>query len=105
MIVRLLFRINVKDTQAGLKIFRKKVLAAILPRLIIKRYAFDLEMLVVARHLGFKRIYEAPIKLKYGLGDLAHASTMNAIWHILIDTAAIFYRLYILHYYDRDHNS
>ena len=101
LIIWFLFRLNVRDTQAGLKIYRSKVLKKVLPRLLVKQYAFDLEMLVVARHLGFKRIYEAPIKLKYSFKDLTHASTIRSIYKIWIDTMAIFYRLYLLRYYDR----
>lgn len=99
-IIWFLFHLNVRDTQAGIKIFKRKVLKKILPRLLVKKYAFDLEMLAVARRLGFKRIYEAPIKLKYNFADLVHASTFTVIWHIFIDTLAIFYRIYILNYYD-----
>ena len=102
LIIRFLFNLKLRDTQAGLKIFRKKVLQKILPRLLVKQYAFDLEMLAVARHLGFKRIYEAPIKLKYRFFDLTHASTIRSIYNIWIDTMAIFYRLYVLKYYDRE---
>ncbi len=100
MIVWLLFHLNVRDTQAGIKIFKRKVLEKILPRLLVKQYAFDLEMLAVARRLGFKRIYEAPIKLRYSFSDVVHASTLKAIFCIFIDTLAIFYRIYILRYYD-----
>lgn len=100
MIVLFLFHLSVRDTQAGIKIFKRKVLKKILPRLLVKKYAFDLEMLAVARRLGFRRIYEAPIKLKYNFADLIHASTFNMIWYIFIDTLAIFYRIYILNYYD-----
>ena len=100
MMVLFLFHLSVRDTQAGIKIFKIKVLQKILPRLLVKKYAFDLEMLAVARRLGFNRIYEAPIKLKYNFKDLTHASTFTMIWHIFIDTLAIFYRIYILHYYD-----
>ena len=67
---------------------------------MVKRYAFDLEMLVVANRLGFTKIYEAPIKLKYNFSDLTHASTLKMIIHIFFDTLAIFYRLNILRYYD-----
>jgi len=101
MIIRILFNLKIRDTQAGLKIFRKKVLEKILSRLLVKQYAFDLEILAVANHLGFKRIYEAPIKLKYNFGDITHAATLRSILNIWIDTMAIFYRLYILRYYDR----
>ena len=99
-IVWFLFHLSVRDTQAGIKIFKSKVLKKILPRLLVKQYAFDLEMLAVARRLGFKRIYEAPIKLGYNFGDLTHAATITTIRHILLDTLAIFYRTYLLHYYD-----
>lgn len=100
MIVWFLFHLKIRDTQTGIKIFKRKVLEKILPRLLVKQYAFDLEMLAVAQHLGFGRIYEAPIKLKYNFTDLIHASTFRTIYHILIDTLAIFYRIYILRYYD-----
>lgn len=100
VIVRLLFHLNVRDTQSGLKIFKKKCLEKILPRLLVKRYAFDLEMLAVAHHLGFERIYEAPIKLKYNFSDLTHSASIANIINVLVDTLAIFYRLNILKYYD-----
>src|SRR3989344_851349 len=61
-LVKFLFGIRIKDTQAGIKVFRKKVLEKVLPKLIEKKFAGDLEMLVVAQQLGFNRIYEAPIK-------------------------------------------
>src|SRR3989344_5041400 len=98
-IVNLLFGIKVNDTQAGIKIFRKKVLEKILPRLVEKQFAGDLEMLVVADSMGFKRIYEAPIKLDYTLGKMTSAATMRSILGILVDTLAIFYRKNILKYY------
>ena len=52
IISKYLLGINVKDTQAGLKIFKSKVLKVVLPRLLIKGYAFDLEILSVAHRLG-----------------------------------------------------
>lgn len=105
LLVWVLFRLQVRDTQAGIKIFKKRVLQKILPKLIIKRYAFDLELLVAARHAGFSRIYEAPIKLRYNFTDLTHASTRKEILYILVDTLGIFYRLHILHWYDRKHTA
>ena len=99
-IVWFLFHFKIRDTQTGIKIFKRKVLEKILPRLLVKQYAFDLEMLAVAQRLGFPRIYEAPIKLSYNFSDLVHASTLTTILNILIDTLAIFYRINILHYYD-----
>ncbi len=101
-VVRLLFHINIRDTQTGLKVFRRRVLEDVLPRLLVKRFAFDIEMLSVARSLGYKRIYEAPIILTY---DFRYTSVMNSkiiftIFHMFWDTMAVFYRLRILRYYD-----
>ncbi len=104
--VRLFAALNVRDTQAGLKIFRRKVLEDVLPRLMVKRYVFDLELLSVAYRLGYKRIYEAPVKLKYFQGDSTHAVTLkdffkpNGLLMSFADTLAVIYRLRILRYYD-----
>lgn len=102
-IVKLLFGLNVKDTQVGIKLFRKPVLAKILPRLVEERFAGDLEMLVVARRLGFKRIFEAPVRINYTFSAITSAATLHAIVGILLDTIAIFYRLHLAHYYDEVH--
>lgn len=99
VLVKLLFGIKVKDTQAGIKIFRKEVLENILPLLVEKKFAGDLEMLVVAQELGFNRIYEAPIKLNYYFSSLTSAATIQSIVGIFIDTMAIFYRKNIIRYY------
>lgn len=98
--VRVFTGLNVRDTQAGLKIFRRPVLEKVLPRLLVKRFAFDLEMLTVAHRLGFKRIFEAPVKLSYKFNDLTHASNIKDMKRAFVDTLAIIYRLRILRYYD-----
>lgn len=103
LLVKLLFGIKIHDTQAGIKIFKRNVLEKVLPRLLEKKFAGDLEILVVADSLGFKRIFEAPIKLNYNLGNITTAGTFKAIAEILIDTLSIFYRNNILHYYQRSH--
>jgi glycosyltransferase involved in cell wall biosynthesis/O-antigen/teichoic acid export membrane protein len=97
-LTRLLFRVNVRDTQTGFKLIRRDVLAAVLPRMLEKRYAFDLEFLVIARSLGFKRIFEAPVHINY---RFASQVSVGASAGILVDTLAIFYRHYILNTYRR----
>lgn len=98
LVVRLLFGVSVTDTQSGIKIFRREVLEKVLPRMLVKKYAMDIEMLAVAQYLGFKRIYEAPIEVTFD------KNTSGISWKTIIrqfiDTLAIFYRLKILHYYD-----
>ena len=55
MVVRILFGLKVRDTQVGMKFFRREVLEKTMPRLLIKSMAFDAEMLAVANYLGYKR--------------------------------------------------
>lgn len=98
-LVKLLFHIKIRDTQAGIKIFRRKTLENILPVLIEREFAGDLELLVAAESMGYRRIFEAPIKLDYHLGPVTSAATLTAIKGILIDTLAIFYRRNIKHHY------
>ncbi len=104
MIVRILFGLKVKDTQVGMKFFRREVLEKTMPRLLIKSMAFDVEMLAVAYYLGFKKIFEAPVELKMkfkgGVSSIASKGFIKTAWGMLIDTSAVFYRLNILHYYD-----
>ena len=100
-LVRLLFGVNVRDIQAGIKIFKKELIKKVLPRLVEKRFAGDLEILVVAKTLGYHRIFEAPIKLDYKLGKITSAANLTAIWKILFDTLAIFYRSRILKSYNQ----
>jgi glycosyltransferase involved in cell wall biosynthesis/O-antigen/teichoic acid export membrane protein len=93
---RVLFRVNVRDTQTGAKLIRRDVLAAVLPRLLEKRYAFDLEFLVVARSLGYTRVFEAPVRIEYRFASQVRPI---AVVRVLLDTVAIFYRHYILDAY------
>ena len=94
----MLFRVNVRDTQTGFKLIRRDVLAAVLPRMLEKRYAFDLELLVVARSLGFTRVFEAPVRIQY---RFASQVDLRSVFGIGLDTLAIFYRHYILNTYRR----
>jgi glycosyltransferase involved in cell wall biosynthesis/O-antigen/teichoic acid export membrane protein len=95
-LTRLLFRVNVRDTQTGLKLVRRDVLAAVLPRLYEKRFAFDLELLVVARSLGYTRVFEAPIRLDYTFSSQIRP---GSVVRVALDTAAIWYRHYVLDSY------
>jgi hypothetical protein len=97
-----LLGVNVKDTQAGLKVFRREVLEAVLPRLLVKRFAFDIEILAVSKYLGFDRIYEAPIKVDWRRCNSNFTPFLifdKNILNMIKDTLAVFYRLRILNYY------
>ncbi|RME86849.1 MAG: glycosyltransferase family 2 protein [Anaerolineae bacterium] len=90
-IVAFLFGLSVTDTQTGVKLFRREVLEAAIPRLRTPRFAFDLELLVAVSRLGY-RIAEVPVQVAYrrkgGLGRM----NPRHILGMLFDLLAIYYR-------------
>lgn len=100
LFIRFLFGLNIRDTQVGMKIFRKKVIQDVLPRLLVKKFAFDIEILAVAHSLGYKKIFEAPVEINYDFsGSLIKKNLIFEIIRTLWDALAIFYRLNVRGYY------
>jgi glycosyltransferase involved in cell wall biosynthesis len=95
-LVRIFIGLPVTDTQTGMKLFRRQVLGEALDRMLVKTYAFDLELLSIACGRG-ARISEAPVEIRFGqkFGALK-ACTVRDMMH---DTLAVFYRLKVLKYY------
>lgn len=100
-ITQFLFGFSILDTQVGLKIFKRKVAMDVFPRLLVKKFAFDIEMLAVANVLGYRRIYESPVKLTFRKGSISYGKLLRVLPKTLWDTLAIFYRIKILQYYRR----
>lgn len=102
LLTRVLFGLWVRDTQAGIKMLRATVVHKVAPRLLVKSYAFDVELLAVSSHLGFNKIYEAPITLEWKGGwGLSSKKIWLVIVMMLWDTLSVFYRIRIKKYYDR----
>jgi len=53
ILIRFLFKIKIRDTQCGFKIFSQKVSQKIFPKLKINRWLFDLEILILAQKYNF----------------------------------------------------
>jgi len=51
---------EIKDTQRGFKVFSGNAAKEIFPRLTIRRFGFDIELLAIAKRLGYK-IKEVPV--------------------------------------------
>ena len=98
-LTRWLFGLKITDSQRGLKIFKRKVLEKVLPRLLVKKFAFDIEILSVAKSLGFKKIHDGPVEMN---GERLKNSSVKAssVVDMLKDTLAVFYRLKLLKYYE-----
>lgn len=95
-LVRFFIGIPVSDTQTGMKLFRREVLGEALERMLVKAYAFDLELLSIAYGRGAK-IAEAPVAIRFG--DGFGALSFKTVRQMLIDSMAVFYRLRLLNYY------
>ncbi len=101
--VKFLFGLKLTDTQSGLKVFKREVLDMVLPRLVVKKFAFDIEILAVSKYLGFDKIFEAPIKInwiKFNTSFTPFLVFDKNIRNMIMDTLGVFYRLAIMHYYD-----
>jgi len=105
-LVQVLFGLRVRDTQTGLKVFKRKVLEKVMPRLLVKAFAFDIELLAVSNHLGFTRIHEAPIEMELRFTTNSKIRKWRPLFlepeilRMMQDTLAVFYRLKLLRYYD-----
>lgn len=89
---------NLRDTQSGLKLIKKEVLDVIMPLVLVKRYAFDLELCFLAQKHGF-RVVEAPIYIDYKLNG--SGINFKNIFGMFLDVLAIGYRHNIQDYYKR----
>ena len=94
-LVRILTGVPLKDTQSGLKAMKKNAFVDIIPRLAVKRYAFDVELLAVANLFDLK-VVELPVNIK-----LDASFKPKEMWRMFIDLLGIAYRLRILHWYQR----
>lgn len=99
LIIRVFFDLNVSDTQVGLKLFRRPVVKKVFPKIEVKSFAFDVEVLAVAQKYGYDKIYESPVKLRFRSGSITSANYLRVGTLTLIDTLAVFYRMKIKKYY------
>lgn len=98
-ITRILFGLPVMDTQTGIKLFKREALEVSLPKLIVKKFAFDLELLLLLVK-NKKKIEAAPIELKFSRGKFGRIRFKSVI-NMFIDTLSIFYRDKMLRFYER----
>lgn len=85
---RLLFRLPIRETQTGLKVFRRSSLEGTLPNLTTLRYAFDLELLVRIRKAGGS-MAESPVTLAKGSSS---GLALGTLWEMGRDTLRIWIR-------------
>ncbi|HVX19749.1 MAG TPA: glycosyltransferase [Acidimicrobiales bacterium] len=89
-LVRMLFQLKARDTQTGVKLFRRQVLADILPLAGETGFALDLELLVLADRLGYRGLVELPVHIVER--QVSTVSARSAV-RMLADLFGIFLRL------------
>ena len=95
LIVRILTGIRLKDTQSGLKAGNGRALRTIFRIMLVKRYAFDVELLTIASFLKMQ-IREMPVEL-----NLDRAFNGKDIAKMFLDVLGISYRYRIRKWYQR----
>jgi dolichol-phosphate mannosyltransferase len=93
VLVKLLTGLRLSDTQTGLKAIRRSAFVNVFPRLTVKRYAFDVELLVLADLLGLK-VVELPINIR-----LRGLFSFREVWRMFLDLLGITYRLRVTRWY------
>ena len=88
LLVRLLTGLNLQDTQTGAKAFKRRVLDTVTPKMHVKRYAFDVELLLLAAKQGYK-IVEVPSLAEL---RLTAAFKPREILNMLLELLSITYR-------------
>jgi dolichyl-phosphate beta-glucosyltransferase len=75
---------KIKDTQCGFKVFRREAVVKIFPKLTVKRFAFDAELIFVANKYKFS-IKELPIHLQNPPSRSLRffCDPVNMIWDLL----------------------
>lgn len=88
-ICRMMFGIQLRDTQCGFKLFKAEALKKVMPEIKTKRFAFDLEILVSLKENNY-RVADAPVYMRkqYNAGSIG----LRNIWETFRDTIAIWLR-------------
>lgn len=98
LLTKVLFNLGVSDTQVGIKGFRTDKIQFIMQKMLVKRFAFDIELLAIAKQYKYK-ITEVPVRMMYN--GITSSIDPKAVINVLVDVMAVFYRIKI-GYYRRD---
>ncbi len=76
---------GIRDTQCGFKLFRAAVAKRVFSRLRIERFAFDVELIALARDLGY-RVVEVPVNWDYSGHSTVRlfSSGGRMLWDLLV---------------------
>lgn len=88
----ILFRLPIKDTQTGVKLFQAKVIKQIIDDVQSKGFAYDIEILTSIYQDG-GQIVEMPIELVFQRGDSWGRIKLSDILSVAKDTMAVYRKM------------
>jgi len=89
LMVKILFDLPLRDTQAGFKLFRKEALDLVMNKVLVKQFAFDLELLTALRDNNI-RVADAPVYVARGMG--IGSVSVGTMIETFKDTLAVWWR-------------
>ena len=99
LIVRLLFPLNVTDSQVGIKLVDGDSARFMNQITLVKHFAWDVEFLLAAR-VAHLRIAESPVTLRYEREGLGRVD-LKSILQIFRELAGTWFRHFIKNYYSK----
>lgn len=89
IMLKALFRLNLKDTQTGIKLFKGDIIKPICQQISTSGFAYDIEILAIASKQGLK-IIEMPIELNYSRSTKNRSKiSFKKIFDVFRDTLRI----------------
>lgn len=99
VVIRSLTGLPFKDTQCGFKLLDREKTAPIVAKMIVERFAFDVELLVLARLAGL-RILEEPITWRNSADS--RVSPIRSSWNMFLDVWRLRRRVKTGYYRERE---
>ena len=100
VILKILFGMNIKDTQTGIKLYKAPLIKKIAPRLRVKGYAFDIEVLALCANEGAV-IEQMPVEIVFKRKASFGRIRIGDIFGMFFDTVGIWWNLRIRRSYSK----
>jgi glycosyltransferase involved in cell wall biosynthesis len=100
IMLKVLFGLKTRDTQTGIKFYRGDLIKRIVPKLKVKGYAFDIEILALAARMG-AGITEMPVTVNYTREQSFGRIRVGDIIRMFTDTITLWWNMRIRKLYDR----
>jgi len=94
VILKVLFGMNIKDTQTGVKLYKASLIKSVAPKLKVKGYAFDIEVLALCAHEGAV-IEQMPVEIVFKRNASFGRIKIGDIFKMFFDTVGIWWNLKI----------